>query len=467
MPVGGTVRNVITTRRASAGAAALALLLAGCGTRLPDSSFSTPTPSPSRTGSPAPSPTATSAGPGATDVGVTATTITIGNISSLTNPFDPHAFVGGYYGAKAWFDQLNAHGGIGGRKVRFLSCDDKGSPTANTDCVRALTPKVLAFASNAILTYSGAPLVQAAGVPDVGGQPIDPAYTRYSHLWDIYGESYPRDGRHYGFDGVLTGGTEVWRYFAVRYPNVPHVAGVVYYNQADSQKYGESIAAGLRLEGFRVVTRQVNFILPDYTSAVIAMQRAGVHFVFDALDGQGNERLCLAMDQNRFTVTAKVTTTQSWTASIGKDYAASPRCRNSLFATGTALNFDDSSRPQVAAFRAAMAADGFNRPDIMSEWALEGWAGAMWLTDAIRSCGADVTRRCVEAFLARPQPYDAGGLLQPRRFTHETRPATTAHNCLNVVRWQDSANGGRGGWVDQVPDMNRNCFDVHVLRYSP
>jgi branched-chain amino acid transport system substrate-binding protein len=36
-----------------------------------------------------------------------------------------------------------------------------------------------------------------------------------------------------------------------------------------------------------------------------------------------------------------------------------------------------------------------------------------------------------------------------------------------VARWQDSADGGKGGWVSQVPDMNKNCFDAHQLAYSP
>lgn len=459
----------MSSRGAVATAVCVVAVASACGTRLPDSAFRTPSPGPSTSpsaspaGSAAPTPHGTSTG----EVGVTATTVTIGNISSLTNAFDPRAFTGGYYGARAWFDRLNARGGVNGRAVRFVSCDDGGSTTGNVRCARSLLPEVFAFASNSILDYAAASMVDASGTPDVGAQPIDTAYTRYPHLFDIYGESYPRDGKQVGYDGVLTGGTEVYRYFAVRFPDVPRKAGVIYYNQSDSQKYGQSIVTGLRLEGFDVVAKQVNFALPDYDSAVVAMRHAGVHFVFDALDRFGSQRLCKAMDDNRLFVTAKVTTTQTWAASVKTDYGASPRCRNDIWATGNTLNYDDVGKPQVAAFRAQMTAEHFDTPHVMSEWALEGWAGAMWLTDAMRSCGSALTRRCVEAFLERPQDYDAGGLLQPRRFSHQTRPETRTHNCLNVVRWQDTANAGRGGWVDQVADMNRNCFDVPVIRYRP
>ena len=449
----------MTTSGRVAVALALVTVAAACGTRLPDRAFTSPTA--------APTSTPTSPRPG-TDIGVTGDTIKVGNIVSRTNPFDAQAFVGPYYGAKAFFDALNARGGVNGRRIVFDSCDDSGSSIANLRCVHRLidTDRVFAMVSNAILTYSGADYVNGRGVPDIGSQPIDNAYTRYHHLWDIYGESYPRNGT-VGYDGVLSGGTEVYRWFKVRFPSVPRRAGVVYYNQASSQKFGAYVAKGLRAEGYSVVEAQINFALPDYDSAVIRMSHAGVRYVFDALDRQGNERLCLAMDGNRLRVTAKVTTTQGWTASIRDDYSASPRCRNSLFATGNTLNYDDTQRPQVAAFRKAMTDEGWDTPSAMSEWALEGWAGAQWFTDAVASCGGDVTRSCVESYLARPQDYDGHGLLTPRRFTTGTRPGTSSRNCLNVVRWQDSAQGGRGGWVDQVPDMDRNCFTVPTVTYRP
>ena len=126
----------------------------------------------------------------ASDVGVTPTTITIGNIVSKTNPFDQRAFVGPGYGIQAFVHWVNAHGGIHGRQVVLKTCDDQGSGNANVSCVHRLidSDHVFAFVSNAILTYSGAGYVNSKGVPDVGAQPIDNAYNKYPHMWDIYGE---------------------------------------------------------------------------------------------------------------------------------------------------------------------------------------------------------------------------------------------------------------------------------------
>ena len=411
-----------------------------------------------------------SSGPGggaaantASDVGVTPTTITIGNIVSKTNPFDQRAFVGPGYGIQAFVHWVNAHGGINGRQVILKTCDDQGSGNANVSCVHQLidSDHVFALVSNAILTYSGADYVNSKGVPDMGAQPIDNAYAKYPHLYDIYGEYYPRDGKQVGFDGKLYGGTEVYKYFSQRFPHVRKVAGVVEYNQSASQRFGDSIVNGLEHEGYTVDKKVVNFALPDYDSVAIDFRNKGVQFIYDVIDRAGNVRLCKALDDNNVDFTAKVLTPQSWEQSIGDEYRDSPNCRRKTWATGMTLNYADTQYPQVKAFREQMSADGHGGADQLSEWALEGWAGGVWFADAAGSCGADLTRRCFEAFVNSGKPYDAHGLLVPRLFEERSTPEPQSRNCINVAQWSDSA----GTWVTRVPDMNKNCFTVHELPY--
>lgn len=404
----------------------------------------------------------------ASDVGVTPTTIRVGIVDSISNAFDPAAFVGAYYGARAFYTYLDQHGGVNGRAVQLYLCDDKGDATQDQTCVRNLVTntKVFAFSSNAIFDYTAASYVQSVDVPDIGAQPISDAYFQYSHLYSLYGGlSYPRNGQ-IGFNGTLYGGTEVFRYFKEKFPNVPLKAGVVYYNESASQAYAQYLIEGLKDEGYQVDAEEVDFALPDFNSAVIHMKAQGVQYVYDIIDVGGNEALCKAMDSNGLYAT-KVTTTESWTADIKQAFSASPRCRNDMWATGNTLNYEDTSYPEVAEFQQAMSELGYNNAADMSEWALEGWAGAQWLTDAMSSCGADLTRKCVEAYMNRHAEYTAHGLFTPRDFIPQSRPAKTVYNCINVVRWQDSAYGGRGGWVTQVPNMNTNCFNVPNIPYAP
>ena len=109
-----------------------------------------------------------------------------------------------------------------------------------------------------------------------------------------------------------------------------------------------------------------------------------------------------------------------------------------------------------------MAADGHGGPDQLSEWALEGWAGGVWFADAASSCGADLTRRCLEAFFGSGKLYDAHGLLTPRNFHNYDHYHGPSTNCINVARWSDAA----GTWTTQVRDMAKNCFTMNEVPYK-
>ncbi|AZM52435.1 amino acid ABC transporter substrate-binding protein [Streptomyces sp. WAC 01529] len=427
-----------------------ALLLAGaasaaCGSRLPESDFE-------RRGT-APAP----AGGAPVRVGI---------ITSATSPVGGAAFTGPRDGAKAYFDRLNARGGIQGRRVEVRTCDDGGSGVGNNDCVRELVDedKVVALVATASLEYAGASRVSRAGVPDIGGQPIGPAYDTYPHLYGIYGSLAPRNGKP-GWDGRLYGGTEVYRYF--KREQGARTAAVVSYNQAASAAYARLVTRGLKAEGYKVVTEQVDFALPNFRAAAADLKEQGADLVFDAMDTHGNAQLCEAMDDVGAKVTAKVTNVQNWTSTVGEDYKDAPRCRNALWATGSSRNYEDTAHPAVREFRAAMK-DGGEKG--LSQWQLEGWAAAMWFTDAATSClagggaeaGGDVTRACVDGYMNRNEPYSARGLLLPVTFEERAEPPGSRRTCVSVARWRD----GRG-WVTQGGDMNDNCFDVPQLAYQP
>jgi branched-chain amino acid transport system substrate-binding protein len=452
---------------ALAAALTLTLGLAGCGTRLPAATF---TSGPSRQTSGPSGQTGNSGQGGNSGLGgnpnvvvdgVSSTQIKVGMIDSISSPLGANAFSGPGYGAQAYFDALNAAGGVGGRKVVVDQCDDAGSGIGNLQCAHQLIDSdgVFAFAGNSIFAYAGASYVSSKGVPDIGGEPIDQAYDQYPHLYSIYGSDEPRDGT-VGFGGTIYSSTEIYAYFKQKLG--AHVAAVVEFNQPDSIRYGQTQVAGLRAEGYSVVTEQLDFALPNYAAAAADMKAHGVQIVFDAIDTSGNGSLCTALDQAGVSLIAKVTTSQSWDQTVPSTYANAPKCRNVLYATSSERNYEDAQYPTVAAFRAAMAKYFPSRAANLSMWELDGWASAQWLTDAVRSCGADVSRGCVEKFMNRRQLYDGHGLLIPTSFT-VSRPGTTTRACLNVARWQDAANGGHGGWVTQTPDMDTNCFTVPVL----
>ncbi|MFF9284262.1 ABC transporter substrate-binding protein [Streptomyces griseosporeus] len=422
-------------RAAEAAAAALLLLLGtACGSRLPESDFEHRD-----------HPAATAREP-----------LRVGILTSATSPVGGNAFTGPGDGARAFFDRLNARGGIDGRRVEVRTCDDGGSGVGNNACVHRLIDedKVVALVATTVLDYAGASRVSHARVPDIGGQPIGAAYDTWPHLYGIYGSLAPRDGTP-GWHGTLYGGTEVYRYF--RREHGARTAAVVSYNQAASAAYARLVERGLRAEGYRVVAEQVDFALPNFRAVAADLKQQGADLVFDALDTHGNALLCEAMDEVGARVTAKVTNVQNWTSTVPDDYRDAPHCRNALWATGSSRNLDDTGDPAVREFRTATRGQKTH-----SQWQLEGWAAALWFTDAARSCARQgITRACVDAWMNRSEGFTAGGLLLPVVFERLPEPPKTRRTCLSVARWRD----GRG-WVSQG-DMNRTCFDVPQLPYAP
>ncbi|MGN9757226.1 ABC transporter substrate-binding protein [Streptomyces sp. SD31] len=384
------------------------------------------------------------------------TPIRVGIITSATSAVGGSAFTGPRDGAKAFFDRLNARGGIDGRRVEVRECDDGGSGVGNNECVHELIDEdeVVALVATTALDYAGASRVSRARVPDIGGQPIGAAYDTYPHLYGIYGSLAPRDGTT-GWDGKQYGGTEVYRYF--KREHRARTAAVVSYNQPASAAYARLVERGLKAEGYKVVTEQVDFALPNFRAVAADLKEQGADLVFDAIDSHGNARLCEAMDDVGADVTAKVTNVQNWTSTVAEEYKDSPRCRNALWATGSSRNHEDTDQDAVREFRDAT--DGLTAH---SQWQLEGWAAAMWFTDAAKSCAErGVTRACVDDFMNRSQGYTADGLLIPVRFERLAEPPKSRRTCLSVARWED----GRG-WVSQG-DMNSTCFEVPQLSYQP
>ena len=78
--------------------------------------------------------------PGVTDadpvsvIGVSDTEILIGNIMPYTGPLAAFGTIGKT--EAAYFDMVNDHGGINGRKIKFISYDDSSNPATAVEQTR-------------------------------------------------------------------------------------------------------------------------------------------------------------------------------------------------------------------------------------------------------------------------------------------------------------------------------------------
>src|SRR6187431_3482179 len=78
------------------------------------------------------------------DPGVTSTTILLGGTSPLTGPAAQYASVA--RGAKAYFDSVNAKGGVAKRKIEYEIVDDAYNPAQSIQATRQLVEQEGVFA---------------------------------------------------------------------------------------------------------------------------------------------------------------------------------------------------------------------------------------------------------------------------------------------------------------------------------
>ncbi len=112
---------------------------------------------------------ASAAGLTASAPGVTPTTIKVGIISDLTGPA-ASSFDDAPAAIEARFKQINADGGVDGRKIIWTVADTTSSPSGAATAAKALVESdgVFLVAPVSALLFGGTPYLQQAGIPVLG-----------------------------------------------------------------------------------------------------------------------------------------------------------------------------------------------------------------------------------------------------------------------------------------------------------
>jgi ABC-type branched-subunit amino acid transport system substrate-binding protein len=390
----------------------------------------------------------------ASDIGITATTISLGNITA-ENGVLGDAFAPAARGIRAWTAWINANGGINGRKVQLFTCDDGEVRSKTLACAQQLVEQDHVFAivsSNTRAMGGAAQYLNDKGVPTIG-MPITNSFYRYPHFWSEYPNGYVRNGTTVGYNGKLIGNTVIDQWFKQNL----HVtkAAVFEYDIAESKQAGDEFAEGLRLSGFQVDTYQVSFAAPSFDQGVAGMQQRGTQIIFDTMDDGANRKLCDAMARRQFKVAAKVSTVVSMGDAVGTTY--NDTCRGSVYIPGFTHAYSDTSNPAIAQFRAAYAKYQPGKP--LHEWALEAWAQGQMVAEGLKTMGGAPTRKGLEAWFRTLNKYTAGGIWigldwQPRDYAAKTGPY-----CTTVAHWDD----GNKKWVDET---GKGPFCATAIQYG-
>ena len=149
--------------------------------------------------------------------GVTSNSITVGTISTQTGTLASN-FSSLIYGEKAYFDYINAQGGVNGRKIDYkYALDDGGNPTTFNQLANTLINQDHVFAVTGVATAFFTPnLFVESGIPTYG----------YNVTGNWVAAAQPV--RRRGVGAVLPGRRPEYAYVARKTQPKPSVALVAY-----------------------------------------------------------------------------------------------------------------------------------------------------------------------------------------------------------------------------------------------
>ncbi|MBN9493232.1 ABC transporter substrate-binding protein [bacterium] len=173
--------------------------------------------------------------------GVTDDQIVIGTFFAQTGPaavYDPILEA-----ENAYFDNVNKNGGINGRKIKYIICDDGYNPTKTINCVNKLLQQDQVFMLYGTLgtptTDAAQPLLKSAGVPDYFIASGDAT-------WGTSGANFIGLQPDY-----VTEGTVMGKYAATTYPGKK--IGIVYQNDDFGKEGDKGIKQGLGSSSSEIV----------------------------------------------------------------------------------------------------------------------------------------------------------------------------------------------------------------------
>ncbi|MBV8461961.1 MAG: ABC transporter substrate-binding protein, partial [Acidimicrobiales bacterium] len=367
------------------GTAVLAITLAACSS---SSSSTTTTTSSGGSSTTATTSTPSTAG-GTNNLSVApGQPVVVGSIATLTGAIASN-FDGTPAGMQAYFNTVNAQGGVNGHKFNLqYNLDDASSPATFSQLSHTLVEQDHVFAVLTSTYWFTPNLFVSTGTPTFG--------------YNVSGNWTPAHGP--GAPNLLAAGGSTQRYdlgapavaYAIKRTN-SHSIAVISYGPAITSSYNACAADASTLQkgGLNVTTLLDAQLAGSYTSEVQKMQAAGVDFVVSCM--QASDNISMSRDMQQYGLT---NVHQLWF----DGYDDSLLHQYNSLMQGVYLNVNNTvpftantvypgRYPGIAAFEAAM--QKYSPSLVHSQEALQGWVSAATLVQGVRMAGNDVTQQNV------------------------------------------------------------------------
>ena len=346
-------------------------------------------------------------GAAASAPGVSATQISIGVISSKSGPLA--GYFGGFSpGMIAYFNTLNAKGGINGRKIVLTyNLDDGGSPSQFTQDVHTLIDQDHVFAVG-VATYWFTPGYFVSTKTPTYGYNVSSNWQTAPNLFAVGGstQSYPN-----GFPQMA--------YF-IKKVGAKSVA-FISYGPSISSSYNacSAFSKGMKAAGVNVNFVDVGAQLGgSYASDVQRMQQAGSQLVATCM--QGSDNITLARDIQQYGLKIKQLWLNGYDQTLLNKYSS---LMQGVYVNNTGtLPFEAANMSRygntysgMQAYIAAMSK--YEPAYIYNGVALQGWQSAALIAAGVKAAGSNLTQANVIGATNKLTNFTGGNISAPVSWT--------------------------------------------------
>jgi len=335
----------------------------------------------------APAGAATSSAPG-----VTSDSVNVGAISTLSGPLASN-FGGLTPGIQAYFDMVNAKGGVNGRKLNLeWNLDDTGSPSAFTSLAHTLVDQDHAFAVFSSTYWFTPGFLAQTGTPTYG---------------------YDTSANWSGPDNLYAAGGSV-QCDPCGTPGYLHLArqlktksaAILAYNVSSSKNACSDAASLFRRGGVNV--SYTDYAVPidgNITPDIQRMQKAGADFVLSCMDVNENITMARAIQQYGLKMN------QLWLN--GNDQSVlnqySNLMQNVYFLIANVPIYSPTKYyPGLAAYLSAMKK--YEPAHVGEALAVQGWESAALFAAGVRAAGNNLTQQRVIQLTNQLSAFNAEGM---------------------------------------------------------
>jgi branched-chain amino acid transport system substrate-binding protein len=380
--------------------------------------------------------TATGAGAAASSApGVTTNSITVGTISTQTGTLASN-FGSLIYGEKAYFNYINAQGGVNGRKIDYkYALDDGGNPTTFNQLANTLINQDHVFAVTGVGTAFFSPnLFVQSGIPTYG---------------------YNVTGNWAGAPNLFAAGGSV-QYYPAGAPSVGYVSrktkspsiAFIAYGIAASADACQAEQNSLQAAGYKISYSDLKVNYPGTTTAtdVQRMRQAGSNMVVSCMDVQGNVTMARAIKQYGLKIT------QLWfNGNDAQTLAANKSLMQGIYFNISHVPFTAPQRQYPGLKLYLQQMKKYEPQYAEDEVAIQGWESAALFVQGVKMAGNNLTQQAVIDADNSLTSFTAGGLQAPVNWKDAGHSGHAPPYCSAFIKVQ-------GNKYVQTLNKGRNVF---------